>query len=221
MKIGIIIPDRGDRPELLENCKRMIGRQTVPVAYQYIVNDLPESEACDITKRYRKAYEAMKDFDVDVIAFIENDDYYADDYLETMVKAWDQHDRPDLFGINYSIYYHLKLRAYFVMRHYERACMMNTLMKPGLKINWPKDDEPYTDIHLWVNQKGITKKLFESQHMISIGMKHGMSMTGGRAHVDRLDRYVNPDPKMYWLRHSTDPESFDFYERISKKLNNE
>jgi hypothetical protein len=37
MRVGVIIPDRGDRPRLLENCMRMLRAQTLqPVAVELI-----------------------------------------------------------------------------------------------------------------------------------------------------------------------------------------
>jgi hypothetical protein len=136
-----------------------------------------------------------------------------------MVNEWEKAGRPDLFGTNYTIYYHLKKKAYFTMRHFDRASAMNTFIKPGLKIDWCPDHEPFTDIHLWMKVDGITKKLIEPSHIIAVGMKHGMTMTGGRSHVDRLHRYINADHDLHWLYDTVDEESFIFYKSLSEKLN--
>lgn len=218
MRIGVIIPDRGDRSEFKKNCTRLIERQEFkPVWYSFI--DYPAKSAiCDITQRYRFGYENYGG-DVDLIAFMENDDWYASDYLEYMANEWEKAGRPDLFGTNYTIYYHLKKKAYFTMRHIDRASAMNTFVKPGLKIDWCPDHEPYTDIHLWMKVEGITKQIIEPSHIISVGMKHGMTMTGGRSHVDRLHRYINTDHDLHWLKDTVDEESFKFYKSLTSKLN--
>jgi len=210
MKIAVLLPDRGDRPRLMQNCNRMLAAQTLQPALTIKIGGPPESEKCDITKRYRTAYELISrgSTSIDVIAFIENDDWYAPDYLETMAREWDAHGRPEIFGTNYTIYYHLKLKRYFTLEHYDRASAMNTLIKPGLHITWPVDEDPYTDMHLWQNcgLRGVT---FRPGRHISIGMKHGEGMTGGGWHRDKLDRFKTEDGGL--LRDNLDSASFEFY----------
>lgn len=209
VSIGIIIPTRRDRPGFFENCIRMIESQTIKYDFMSVQDYLPWSENKDITQRYRIGYDDLNDKDVDVIALMEDDDYYSPDYLETMVREWDAYGRPDIFGTNYTIYYHLKLKKYFTMHHPERASAMNTLIKPNLKIKWPPDDEPYTDMALWSQLKGQT---FRPSKCISVGIKHNIGLTGGRNHNDRLHRYKFEDGG--FLQNTLDPESFDFYSNV-------
>jgi len=215
MKIAVLIPDRGDRPKLMSNCLRMMQAQTLKPHTTIIMSGRPESDKCDITYRYREGYELATKmwmyafgYGIDVIAFVENDDWYAPDYLETMAREWDAHGRPEIFGTNYTIYYHLKLKRYFILEHYDRASAMNTFIKPGLRITWPVDEDPYTDMHLWQNcgLRGVT---FRPGRHISIGMKHGEGMTGGGWHRDKLDRFKTEDGGL--LRDNLDPASFEFY----------
>lgn len=227
LKVGIIIPDRGDRPEFMTNCIRMVRSQTISQPFEgnkmeqitCKVSMNPINDDVDITMRYKYGYDFFKDMNVDVIALIENDDYYAPDYLETMLKEWEKAGLPDLFGTSYTIYYHLKLRKYFTMRHEQRSSAMSTLIKPGLNITWPLDHDPYTDQWLWMKDDiGIkTKKIFEPSHIICVGMKHGEGLCGGANHTDKLHRYINDDNR--FLENTLDAESFKFYEEYSKKLN--
>jgi glycosyltransferase involved in cell wall biosynthesis len=214
MKIGIIIPHRGDRERFLTNCWRMIQRQTLKPFKIELVNDLPLNDDVDITWRYRMGYDRLRNIGVDVIAFMENDDWYAPEYLETMAYEWRKHGRPDIFGTNYTIYYHIKLKKYFTMNHTTRASAMNTLIKPDLKIKWPIDKEPYTDSHLWIQlkHKGI---VFKPEKHISIGIKHGDGLTGGHMHRTRMYRYNNDDNG--FLKETLDPESFEFYNNYFEK----
>lgn len=186
LKIGVIIPDRGDRPQFLAHCLKMMERQSLaPVRVLIVTATSPQplSKTCaqmpsgeglnsrlpvsflevpgvqgkfDITKRYRLGYEAMS-AEVDLIAFIENDDWYAPDYLERMGEEWLAQGRPDIFGTGYTIYYHLKQRAWFHWPHTPRASAMNTLLRPGMDMNWPMDEDPYTDLWLWFNA-GLLKQ---------------------------------------------------------------
>ena len=212
MRIGIIIPDRNDRPLFLKNCMRLIKSQTLQPEIIELVNYEPESESVDITQRYRRGYDNLRNKGLDVIALMENDEWYSHDYLKTMVNEWVNNGKPDIFGTNYTIYYHIKLFAYFTMHHLTRSSAMSTLIKPDLNFKWCVDDQPYTDLHLWSVLKGVT---FKPNKTICLGIKHGVGKCGGMAHVDKLHRYQNElsvnDSNKTFLRDIMDSESFEFY----------
>lgn len=217
MKIAVLIPDRGDRPKFMANCLRMMDRQTLK-PYTIIVEGIPPvNSMCDITKRYRNGYDKISHLskyveNIDLIALIENDDFYSPTYLEYMAKAWEQHGRPNIFGTNYTIYYHLKLRKYFVFEHFDRASAMNTFIKPGLEIKWPLDHDPYTDLHLW---RDIPGKTIKPDYHISVGIKHGEGEVGGEFHVNMLDRFNIEDNG--FLKEIMDQDSFKFYDNYFSK----
>lgn len=206
LRLAVLIPTRGDRPELLANCLRMMAAQTLQPGHIEVVDDAPLSGDKDITWRYRTGYERLKGYDL--IALIEDDDWYALDYLETMVGQWQRQGRPDIFGTDYTIYYHLALRAWFTMEHPERASAMNTLIKGGLSFPWCVDHEPYTDMHLWRVIKGIS---WHPDRHISMGIKHGQGLCGGNNHKNRANRYKNQDANFDFLRETMDNASFAFY----------
>jgi hypothetical protein len=211
MRVAVLIPDRGDRNLFLQNCLRMMKAQTLQPSHIEIVNDPPKSSECDITWRYRTGYDRLRNKGFDVIALVENDDWYSPDYLKYMVNKWNALGNPELFGTNYTIYYHIKLAAYFTMQHDTRASAMNTLIKPDLDhIHWPVDHDPYTDLHLWKTLKGVSIK---PDRVISVGIKHGVGLCGGRSHVDRLHRYKTPDNG--FLKETLDPESYKFYSQYA------
>lgn len=209
MKIAVLIPTRNDRPGFLYNCLRMIEAQTLKPVHIEVIDYAPESNMCDITQRYRRGYDKLKGRDFDVISLVEDDDYYSPIYLETMAAEWEKRGRPDIFGTLYTIYYHLKLGAFFTMYHQDRASAMNTFIKPDLDINWPVDHEPFTDIHLWEKIRGVT---FDPGKIISVGMKHGIGMCGGGSHTGKLKRYTEPDNG--FLQRILDHESYKFYSQF-------
>lgn len=217
MKIAVIIPDRNDRPEFLKACKSMLKSQTVQPDEIYIVNYPSKSQDCDITERYRIAYHWFDGMDYDVIFFMENDDYYAPNYIEQMLLMWQSAEKPDLFGIGYTYYYHLGLKKYVKFEHKRRASMMNTLIKPDLNFKWCVDNYAYTDAHLWQTIKNRVTCFPETP--ISLGIKHGIGKSGGEYHKTRLERYdlgFN-DSDFTFLREHTTPEMFDFYTRMHEK----
>lgn len=221
MRVAIIVPSRGDRPQFLDNCMNMIARQEtgklISRVQRFIINFPAIDDECDITKRYRVAYEQLSAWEAfDIIALCEDDDYYAPNYLEEMVKAWEGHGCPDLFGTNYTVYYHLKLRKYFTMRHAQRSNTMNTLIKPRLKFQWPLDHDPFIDSWLWMKPEiadpPLSRALWEPSQLLSVGIKHGIGKCGAKHHVDELDRYINDDNG--FLENTLDAESFKFYSNV-------
>lgn len=215
MKTAVIIPDRGDRPQFVTHCKKLLERQTILPTYTFICNWKAVSEKKDITQRYRIAYNMVSQLDVDCILFVENDDWYSESYLETMLLEWQKAGKPDLFGIDYTIYYHVGLRIWRKFPHSKRASMMNTLIRPGLNINWCKDDEPYTDLHLWTGQPELSKGLIAPEVPISMGIKHGTGMTGGNYHDTSLRHYNKTDYDLTFLSGVVDKESLEFYAAMS------
>lgn len=212
MKVGILIPDRNDRPEFLANCLRMIEAQTLKPHIIELVNDPHTDSRPDITKRYRLGYDRLRNKGLDVIALIENDDWYSPMYLHLMVNTWIENRKPDLFGTNYTIYFHIKLQKYLTMQHDDRSSAMNTLIKPDLHFPWCSDDNPFTDLHLWQkNKRLINSRLFSPSPIISVGMKHGIGKCGGLSHVDKLHRYRS-DGKIF-LKGTLDPISYEFYNK--------
>lgn len=184
----------------------------------------PESNEIDITKRYRHGYNALRNFDLDVIAFMEDDDWYSYTYLQTMVEAWIKHGRPELFGTSITMYYNIRVFGYFPMNHHTQSHAMSTLIKPDLSFDWCPDNEAFTDTFLWAaavnNQTGklLTRVIFTPPLYICLGIKHGIGKTGGRSHVDRLDRYSTNtgkrDINLDFLRSVVDEESFELYRNI-------
>jgi hypothetical protein len=216
MKIGVLIPSRGDRPEFLEFAKKQMSRQTLQPDFIEIVDDPPLSDKKDITYRYRIGCKRLFDKGADLVAFIEDDDWYSADYLKIMSDLWIAHGRPSIIGINETYYYHLAIRAWQFERHPNRASAMSTLVsRDVLNIAWNRDEDPWTDIHLWKVMKGPA---IAPPKVIAIGIKHGVGLCGGMGHVKNQSTYKNSDKFMSWLQEHVDPEAAEFYTKIQAKL---
>ena len=219
VRIAVLIPDRGDRPNFTNNCLKMMDEQTLFPVKVFHVNEPPKTEAKDITYRYRIGYNLLSNLsNVDLIAFIENDDYYAPNYLQTMAAHWIEEGKPDLLGTCYSWYYHIGLLKYTQLEHYTRSAAMNTLIVPKLKFDWCADSEPYTDMHLWTNTPTLKKSIVNPKNIISIGIKHGVGKCGGGSHIDRLNKYKHNDYNKEWLLKNIDQKFHLFYIELHAKL---
>ena len=214
-KVAVLIQTRGDRSELLANCLRQLDAQTHLPDHIEVVDDQPQSHHADITWRYRTGYERLRGKEFDVIFFFEDDDWYSTDYIEVMLEAWEKQGRPNLFGTRYTIYYHIMLQKYFTMLHDDRASAMNTMIKPDMNLKWCNDADPFTDMWLW-GRPELDRKLFKPQKHIAVGIKHGLTLTGGKSHVDRYNRYINDDNG--FLKATLDEESFNFFFGVGERM---
>ena len=179
LKIGVLTPDRGDRPKFLEHAKYLVSVQTLQPDVIEIVDGAPLSNQFDITYRYRTGSQRLFNKGVDVILFLESDDFYSANYIETMVKKWIEKKEPLIFGLANTIYYSLRQKKYSILKHRGRASMMSTMISRDAVINWGEDNYPFTDLTLWNQLKGIA---IEDESGLCIGIKHGIGLCGGEAH---------------------------------------
>jgi len=208
IKVAVIIPDRGDRPLFLKNCSRMVGMQTKQPDQIIHVNYKPLTQSFDLVNRIRLGYSEVND-DIDVVAIMENDDWYSQDYLSVMCSEWDKAGRPDIFGIQNKIYYHIKERKY---QHWDtrHPPLMNTLIKNNLTLTFPREGTTGVDTHLWTELKG---KTFNPKKILSLGIKHGEGLCGGRGHNLSFG-YKKDDINLTYLKSIVDRQSLDFYSRF-------
>jgi hypothetical protein len=155
----------------LQNCIRQLKSQTLQPVETLIVSEAPVDDNKDLTRRYRIGYDHMRRKNLDVIALIEDDDFYAPEYLETMVGEWVKEGRPNLFGTIYTIYYNLRFSAWLTFHHHTRSSAMSTLIAPDMNFKWCDDHEPYFDIYIWNLLRG-QGKLFRPEKHICLGIKH-------------------------------------------------
>jgi hypothetical protein len=211
-KVGVIIPTRGkERARFVDNCLRQMETQTLKPHEIALVDYEPETIYKDITQRYRKGYDALRNMGLDVIALIEDDEFYSPEYLEYMTAKWVEYGKPQLFGASFNWYYNLRMKAYHKMEHHTQSHAMSTLIKPDLNFPWCHDNEAFTDVYLWNLRKYLTGVIFTPEKNIAICMKHGVGLTGGNSHRDNDSRYKNKDADMAWLRSQLTPESFEFF----------
>lgn len=213
-KVGVIIPSRGDRPEFLKNCLRQLDSQTLQPVEVCLVAHPPTSSEKDLTARYKLGYDTLRKKGLEVILLIEDDDYYAPEYIQSMVDEWHKQGKPLLLGTNYTLYYNLRYKGWLTFHHNTRSSAMSTLIAPDLNFKWCADNEPYFDIHIWNEIAFKDRKIFHPEKHICIGIKHGLGLCGGEFHTNRKDRIEHCDPQHNFLREQMTKESYDFFTSV-------
>ena len=213
--IVCLIPTRGDRPVLLSRAIEMLAQQTLcPVNVIVIDDDPVDINKKDITWRYRNGLERVMSQhpNVELILFIEDDDWYSEDYIKTFYDAWLQAGKPELFGIGETYYYHIGLRKIYHEKHVGRASAFCTGITPAgiSKMNWPNDDYSYVDFEFWKQLNGL---LFIPNKPVAVGIKGHKVGTffGGSGHYDSWAGYKHDDQELTWISNIIDKPSIDFY----------
>lgn len=216
-KIGVLIPDRGDRPDFLAQALNYISRQTLQPHLMLLKNEAPISDAIDITYRYRTGCEELFAKGCEVVFFWENDDWYAPNYIEKMVQAWQKAGKPPIFGIGNTIYYHLQTGQYVKLNHPRRSSAMNIMVTNAvLKAHWGDDSYAYTDWQLWCQYRSTGKTALFNP-LISLGIKHGVGLCGGGGHTENFAHYNQTDDNDKLLREIVGND-YEFYIQMRNKL---
>lgn len=199
IKIGVVIPTRGDRTAFLKQAKELLSKQTLAPDFIEIVDFKPKSNEIDIKKRYEIGCKNLFEKKCDVVIFWEDDDWYSSRYIEIMIAAWVNANKPAIFGIGNSCYYHIFANKYLIINHPGRASMMSTMVtKAILNIDWGIENDAYADVIIWKELKGRT---FIPPVRICLGVKHGIGMTGGGGHdSENFAHYNKIDKERMFLR---------------------
>lgn len=214
MKIATITPTRGDRKDFLAQCRRMIHRQTLPPDEVIFVDFHSRDNEKDITLRYRRGIAEAIKRGCDIALFIEDDDWYHHEYIEWMVRMWESRGRPDLFGIEETYYYHLKLQNLWHSNHADRASAFSTLVNLKFTgMTWPADNDPFTDLWIWREWKCRKATIkFDREKIYTIGVKHGMGLTGGSGHRNNI-RWTMQKAQ-FWFNGKINQMDAQFYNRM-------
>lgn len=181
MKIDCVIPTRGDRSDFVDFAVKQLENQTLKPDFIEIVDHPPDTSKVDLASRYEIGIERRLNAGADVIFFIEDDDFYFSNYIETMVQMWIAAGKPSLFGLSSTTYYHLGVRMFGTMKHEGRSSMFCSMITKNFNMsNWPKDPDPFVDLKIWKGTKD--KKAVQVLSDICLGIKHGCGKCGGSMH---------------------------------------
>ena len=219
MKIDCVIPTRGNRKDFVDFAVKQIENQTFPPDFIEIVDHPPDSDKTDIASRYKIGIDRRLNAGADIIFFIEDDDFYCQNYIETMIKMWTAAGKPSLFGLDVTTYYHIGLKIYGDQSHEGRSSMYCTMMTKDFNVsNWPKDPDPFVDLKIWKGNKD--KKAVTPVDTICLGIKHGQGKCAGSMHnANKFNKAFNirhkgkADSDLSYLQKITGP-GFWFYKSM-------
>ena len=209
VKIGVVIPTRGNRPQFLEHAKYLLAQQTLPPDEIIIVNWPPADNRVDLQNRYRAGFEQAFADGMDIVFAWEDDDWYSPDYIKIIVDEWIKNGRPVLIGLKGTLYYHIGIRKYQKLLNPNRATMACSAMsKEALDITWDLSS-PFLDLYLW---KKLPGKVIDPEQgrVIYVGIKHGQGKCGGMGHK-KVTMYHNDDNALKFLAGIVDSKSLEFY----------
>jgi hypothetical protein len=216
IKIGVVIPTIKGRELFLNNCLRMLANQTFQPHYTTLIDYDLKQNFVDLALRYRIGFmECFQFQNCDVVLCIEDDDWYSKDYIQTMINEWAKANKPGIFGVGETYYYHIFAQKYLRLAHSNRASMFSTLVtNEVLKVSIDYKD-PYLDVYLWKTLRGAT---FIPRSPIAIGIKHGIGAVGGGAHQVDSKHYQTQDKYFEWLNNQVGFDS-RFYWILSQSEN--
>jgi len=233
--LTLITPTSG-RPEPFMLCEKWVSRalQHYPGSdFQWIVVDDGITPAqCTLGQQHirlapvdnpkesfrRNLLTALQNVEHEVILFIEDDDWYAEQYLATMYK-WLTGDIK-IAGEAMARYYFLPTQRYHYCRNSEHASLCQTGIRscfiPWLTNYLQKNSHsPYIDIALWREAKRRKNYLLSPQSTLCVGLKGLPGKTGiGMGH--RLSRSHQHDPEGKVLRQWIGETDADIYEKFGE-----
>lgn len=218
-KIGIIVPTRCDRPAFEARCHQYIQEQTVKPHHVAWIGYIPKDEKVDLVSRVKVGLAECAMKGCTQVMIMENDDYYPEDYIQTMMIPKGK----VASGASFLWYYHIMNQRFELMVHRATSALCTTAFRidalRGFK--WPAADFPFLDRPLWefiVYTYGLEKvhaAYFDPyKPPFPVGIKHGMGMFAGGGHYGQLEFQ---DQNFEWLRKNISAPNSAFYERLSQK----
>lgn len=218
MKFALVIPTRGDRPQFIEQCKSLIARQTLQPTEVLWMDYKPESNRKDITQRYRRGVELATKKGYQFVVFWEDDDWYHPKYLEWLIGEWQKKGRPNSFGVGETYYYHHAMGGLLHYHHPKRSSAFCMIMKLPVRMNWPNDNQPFLDMHIYKSM-GTKTIMFPKDQIYAIGIKHGIGLSGGGGHRAVHKYKISPKENRDWF-YSHIGEDIKFYDNLKPKMTN-
>ena len=221
-KLAVIIPTRGDRKDFLKLTQKMIKNQTIQPEKIYLIDHPPKNDYNDQIDRINMGVEMGERDKMERIIIFEDDDFYPDNYIETVLAEWG--DEEIIGGYNYTIY-HLNTRKHlnktidvcdetsplhstsFKTKTYKKFLESNVIEKN--ESGYTKNLDTF--IWNWAKDSDIKRKQIKKKLVLSI--KHNVGQSISLYHKDKTWETrgvsdVNLDYLRSWVK---DNETFNYY----------
>lgn len=230
-----IITPTGERPEAFALCERMMARQTYQGPVRWIIVDDGQSPQAVSFQRDNwtvevlrpepfwqpgdntqgrnllAALDAIGDPKNVLLTVVEDDDWYAPEWLE---KLSVEGKKAELTGEGQAVYYNARYRRYGKLRNYHHTSLRCTAMRDGAITAFREVlalSTRYYDFVLW--------KRHENKHVFKSDLTVGIKGLPGRPGIatGHAPEWGNPDSEMNRLRQWIG-EDADWYEEYYKEL---
>ncbi len=218
-----VITPTGGRPEAFRLCEFYMSRQTIKPDQWIVVDDCPEATECNMGQQVirpqpfwqpgdmtlpRNIYAALGAVRGQVVLIMEDDDWYAPNYIEIAVGRLQNHD---LIGEGCAKYYNIQNFRMVGHSNRKHASLCQTVFSSKLipkveKVVLSNMTQKFLDLNIW--KLPVRKKIY-TDHITSVGIK-GMPGRGGigYGHTDRmgsedvgpfkeLQKWIGEDYKIY------------------------
>jgi len=208
-KVAVIIPTCDpNRRGFLELQLSRLSRQTRTPDMLILKDESNFTNKPDLTKRYRLGCDEAFRAGMDLVIFMEDDDYYPLTYVEELTKAWEISGKPALIGHGRTRYYYLLKNHYHIFKQLEHCSAHCSAVSSDVNLNVCPDDYLYFDIKLWQGNEDKVQVLLKG---FPVSIKHNIGMSAGHTH--KIPKETN-DPERNTLRSWVDDECFEFYQTI-------
>jgi hypothetical protein len=228
-----LLTTTGARPEAFKLCQQWMSRQTYSGPVHWIIVDDGEVPQEISIKKDNWTIEVIRPTpywkvgdntqarnltvglevisDKDRLVIIEDDDWYAADWLTTVDEYL---DKADLVGESNALYYNIKTLRYAYMQNFAHASLCATGLKgkalTALK-EAVKEKNKFIDLDLWKQE--LKKYLFTGDRVIGIKGLPGRQGIGS-GHKDTFARTVDHNYKLLKQKIGQD---YIFYTAVTKE----
>lgn len=192
----------------MQRCRKYVDRFKVDCKHSVITSN----------NMHNNVRELLASVDTELVAFIEDDDWYHPQYLKRMIEKLTYSQRY-MIGLDPTMYYHLWHGGYRILPHYGRASLFATIGYTDFIKKWTDDVledpvRPLIDKALWYNAHGHGVTTVEQ---LAIGIKHGIGNCEGNGHAMRKAYWI-ADTDMSFLRKLIGDEDADDYIKLKEEL---
>ena len=226
-----VITPTCDRPIAFQRCNYYFNNQLKSFPVQWIVIDsginkikpknqniyisikCNQNKNKDIAKNYLSALDYIS---FNIVVFMEDDDWYANDYLKFV---YDNFDDSDIVGCQRNKYYNVTENYYFKNGNFRHSSLCSTAISKKIALNEFKrhceiafkKSHKFIDLKLWRSK--VNKKFIKSNNKV-IGMKCLPGKKGLAGHRIR-EKYLK-DNDLKTLYSWLPKEDADWYATFSK-----